>query len=282
MWLTGPAGTGKSAVAQTFAEICISNDRLGGAFFFSRANERDKPNTVVPTLAYQLAIHFPDYRRLLTDRIAYDPTILQKTLRAQFKRLIIEPFSTLQVLGHPVTRAPPLILLDGLDECQGVAAQCEIVEMIGEAVRSKQDLPLLWLVCSRPEPHLKHIFSRPDYGIGCLREELLIDAGTRDDVDLYLRDGFAKLRADFREVVNLHWPSNSQFERISKITSGLFVLASTIMKYLGDPVYANPNARLTSLLEFMFNAHKIGIKNPLKALDLFYSNILSSVADDVL
>ncbi|KAF9441828.1 hypothetical protein P691DRAFT_620977, partial [Macrolepiota fuliginosa MF-IS2] len=36
MWLHGPAGVGKSAVAQTFAEDCQSRNCLGRAFFFSR------------------------------------------------------------------------------------------------------------------------------------------------------------------------------------------------------------------------------------------------------
>lgn len=281
IWLTGPAGTGKSAVAQTFAESCAVKGRLGAAFFFSRPNERDKPSTVIPTLAYQLAVHFPEYRLLLTDRIAYDPTILQKTPRAQLMRLIIKPFSTLQVQGHVATRDPLLVLLDGLDECQGVPAQREFVEMIAEVIRLKKGLPLLWLVCSRPEPHLKHIFSRSDYSIDCSREELLINAKTRADVDLYLRDGFAKLRDDFRDIVNTSWPSSSQYDKVSKIISGLFVLASTIMKYLGDTVYANPVARLVYLLEFMQNAHRAGMKNPLEALDLFYSNILIDTPDDI-
>lgn len=282
IWLTGPAGTGKSAVAQTFAELCVAKSRLGAAFFFSRPNERDKPNTVIPTLAYQLATYLPDYRLILTERIAYDPTILKKTPRAQFMRLIIEPFSTLQAQGHPVTRDPPLVLLDGLDECQGIPPQCEFVEMVAEVVRLKKGLPILWLICSRPEPHLKHVFSRPDYSVDCLRRELLIDAETRNDVDLYLHDGFAELRANFRDTVNPSWPSSGQFNELSKITSGLFVLASTIMKYLSDPGHANPMARLVDVLEFMRNAHRVGMKNPLEALDLFYSNILTDTPNEVL
>ncbi|KDR76677.1 hypothetical protein GALMADRAFT_21178, partial [Galerina marginata CBS 339.88] len=34
MWLYGPAGAGKSAIAQTIAEMCQSNNTLLASFFF--------------------------------------------------------------------------------------------------------------------------------------------------------------------------------------------------------------------------------------------------------
>ncbi len=282
IWLTGPAGTGKSAVAQTFAEHCLERRRLGAAFFFSRSNERNKPDTVIPTLAYQLAVQFPEYQRLLTERIAHDPTIVQKAPHAQFKRLIIEPLSILELQGHTITQEPLLILLDGLDECQGIPAQCELVEMIGELVHLKKRFPLLWLVCSRPEPHLKYIFLRSDFSIDCDKEELLIDAETRGDVDRYLHDGFADLRSKFWDVTGTFWPSDEQFDEVSGTASGLFVLASAILNYLGDPMYENPATRLVTLLGFMKNASRVGAKNPLEALDLFYSTIFNEILDEVL
>ncbi|KAF9443367.1 hypothetical protein P691DRAFT_416983 [Macrolepiota fuliginosa MF-IS2] len=67
MWLHGPAGTGKSAVAQTFAEHCSERGRLGAAFFFSRSNDRNNLETVIPTLAYQLAVHCRSYNSALTN-----------------------------------------------------------------------------------------------------------------------------------------------------------------------------------------------------------------------
>ncbi|KAF9442692.1 hypothetical protein P691DRAFT_618043, partial [Macrolepiota fuliginosa MF-IS2] len=36
LWLYGPAGVGKSAIAQTVAEDCRKEGWLGAAFFFSR------------------------------------------------------------------------------------------------------------------------------------------------------------------------------------------------------------------------------------------------------
>ncbi|XP_006458647.1 hypothetical protein AGABI2DRAFT_200449, partial [Agaricus bisporus var. bisporus H97] len=231
-WLNGPAGTGKSAVAQTFAEVCLEQGRLGAAYFFFRSSGRDDPRTLIPSLAYQLAVNVPDYGNLLGHAIAFDPSIFQKTPRVQLRRLIVEPFTLLRAQGHWVNRTPLLIILDGLDECNGIQAQCEIVEMVGEIVRLKKDLPLLWLIASRPEPHLQYIFSRADFSIDCKKATLVIDADTRNDVNRYLRDSFIDIRTKFPLVTDVAWPSQAQSQLVEDIASGLFALAATIVRYI--------------------------------------------------
>ncbi|KAF9441419.1 hypothetical protein P691DRAFT_779803, partial [Macrolepiota fuliginosa MF-IS2] len=54
LWLLGPAGVGKSAIAQTIAEECAADGSLGATFFFSRLNNRNNPHSVIPTIVYQL------------------------------------------------------------------------------------------------------------------------------------------------------------------------------------------------------------------------------------
>ncbi|KAF7777855.1 hypothetical protein Agabi119p4_3927 [Agaricus bisporus var. burnettii] len=280
-WLCGPAGTGKSAVAQTFAEICLAQDRLGAAYFFFRASGRDDPRTVIPSLAYQLAVNVPDYGNLLGHAIALDPSIFQKNPRLQLRRLIVEPFARLQALGHRSTQTPLLIILDGLDECKGTQSQCEFVEMIGEVVRLKRDLPLLWLIASRPEPHLQHTFSRIDFPIDYRKGLLLIDADTRDDVDRYLRESFDDIRTRFPLETDVSWPSEAQSRMVEDIASGLFALAATIVRYISDITYGDPVGRLACFLAFMTNANHATTANPLQTLDLLYTQILSEIPEDV-
>lgn len=114
IWLNGLAGTGKSAIAQTFAEICVKRRRLGASFFFER-NCRNDPNTIVPTIACQLTIYLPEYRPLLLNRITQDPAILEKAPHVQFSGLIVEPITALQRQGHQINYEPLVIVLDGLD-----------------------------------------------------------------------------------------------------------------------------------------------------------------------
>ncbi len=281
IWLHGPAGTGKSAVAQTFAEHCAASGRLGASFFFSRSNGRDHPNTVIPTLAYQLAVCHPEYKSLLTIQLAGDPQLLRKARHIQFKRLIIEPFSQLQTQKHKDNQEPLLIVLDGLDECKGERAQREFIEMISDVVRLKKDLPLLWLVCSRSEAHLKSIFSTPDFTVNCGREKLAIDAESIADVDLYLRDGLAGIKTEFRDVTTPEWPSEDQFTELSGKALGHFGFASTALRYIGDLTNAIPMARLDKLL-FFLRGIEVETTNPLEALDALYSRIFDDAPAEFL
>jgi hypothetical protein len=57
-WLTGVAGTDKTAVAQSVAQMAHDEDCLGATFFFSRTAEtveRRRAAAVIPTIAYQFA-----------------------------------------------------------------------------------------------------------------------------------------------------------------------------------------------------------------------------------
>jgi len=55
-WLNGGAGTGKSTIAQTFAERSSANGRLGASFFCSRDfDDRSNIHLIFPTLAFHLA-----------------------------------------------------------------------------------------------------------------------------------------------------------------------------------------------------------------------------------
>jgi len=59
LWLYGPAGTGKSAIAQTIAELLEEAGLLAAAFFFSRsASGRNNETSLVATLVYQLIISY--------------------------------------------------------------------------------------------------------------------------------------------------------------------------------------------------------------------------------
>ena len=55
MIMHGPAGSGKSALAQSIAERCKLQYWLAAAFFFSRtAPGRNNGHSLIPTIAYQL------------------------------------------------------------------------------------------------------------------------------------------------------------------------------------------------------------------------------------
>ena len=125
-WMRGPAGVGKSAIAQTCAEKLKETGHLGAAFFFT-VNKHDNPSLLFTTIAYQLATSLPDYRAAVDDKISKDKTLVEKKISSQFESLIIEPLQELEKQGKRVQSKA--IFIDGLDECAGEDAQAEIIKI---------------------------------------------------------------------------------------------------------------------------------------------------------
>ncbi|KAJ3554001.1 hypothetical protein NP233_g12517 [Leucocoprinus birnbaumii] len=287
-WLFGPAGVGKSAVAQTFAEAAERVDFLAAAVFLSNTREakRSDPLRIVPTIAYQLAMHSRYYLRLVTERIAGNPSVLDATLQVQFRKLLVEPF--LQLAAHniqPFGEDHHLVVIDGLDECNDEASQCELIELIKEAAQ-KPEIPLVWLISSRPEPHISYTFSQLEYASTCGREKLVINDEARSDVERYLRERFRRIHERYHRIIVTDlcspWPNQVVFAEILKEVAGHFVVASTAERFVGDPAVGDPEAQLASLLNLLRGLSNFGEKNPLATVDALYSRILAKVSESIL
>ena len=110
-WLSGLAGTGKSTIAQTFAEMCFADGKLGASFFCSRdSDSRSNLQSIFPNLAFQLAHRYPYFRQELILTLMGNPDAGRGTLCSQMEKLIVGPF---QAIGIHT-----LIVIDALDECQ--------------------------------------------------------------------------------------------------------------------------------------------------------------------
>ncbi|KAF9448933.1 hypothetical protein P691DRAFT_728791 [Macrolepiota fuliginosa MF-IS2] len=283
LWLLGPAGVGKSAIAQTIAEECAADGSLGATFFFSRLNNRNNPNSVIPTIVYQLVVQHPEYKQLVTQLLAANPSLLEKNLRTQFRELIIKPFKVLMMRDPLMAQRPFMIILDGLDECNGRKAQCEFIHLISEHIRLTKSFPLIWMVCSRPEWHLKSVLADADFYVDCVREELSVDdSEAQQDVYRYLQDGFKEIRKTFLYILDDSWPLETDVQRIAKKASGLFIFASTLLKFVGDQDRCEPKKRLKICLKFIENSQAFEGVNPLHFLDLLYHQILLDVPSDIL
>ncbi|KAF5348556.1 hypothetical protein D9756_009631 [Leucocoprinus leucothites] len=291
LWLSGPAAVGKSAVAQNVAEELKKAELLGGVFFFSRPNNRDNPNVVIPTLVYQLAVLLPEYKLIIGQQFKDDPLIFDQSRRSQFEALISDPFlpdlshRPLTLLSHlseqllmSLFHRPLLIVLDGLDECKDRAAQREFVEMIIHHAQRDRDSRLRWMICSRPEPHLTSAFSSKDCQKICLHTELEVDDDeARKDALCILRKGFADIRERYPDQLASDWPHPGDIYFIADRASGHLGFASFIIRFIGDEEYDNPSGQLEVCLKFLEHTGPSGHLNPLHPLDLLYTQILSDI-----
>ncbi len=298
-WLHGPAGVGKSAIIQTLAEHQASAGRLGAALFFSRPHGRNNPQHVFPTLAYQFAVRDRAYRSYLGDLVAIDPNCLHKSMSEQFRILIVEPFARLNIRSETGIF---VVALDGLDECGGDPggqgrsnqvhaygrhsdrAQCEIVRLISGFVLQYPTVPLVWVISSRPEPHLKAVFYNEQVRPSFWEEEVPVDSEEAcRDVEKFLHTEFTRIREDYPDLIPASiWPNNVQFLQIAKGASGLFAFASVIVRFIDDPWINNPVAQLECVLAALSRVAGMDQENPLAPLDALYTEILSRISPGLL
>ncbi|KAF5348563.1 hypothetical protein D9756_009624 [Leucocoprinus leucothites] len=296
LWLSGPAAVGKSAVAQTAAEELKKAEVLGAVFFFSRPNNRDDPRVVIPTLVYQLAVLLPEYKLFIGQRFKEDPLIFGKDRRSRFQELISDPFlpdlsrrplTLLSYLSEQLLASlfhrPLFIVLDGLDECNGRDAQREFVEMITRHARRDRNSRIRWMICSRPEPHLTLAFSSTDCRDICRHERLEVDGDeARGDTLRILTKGFTEIREKYPDQLAHDWPHNAHIKFIADRASGHLGFASFIIRFIGDHQYDNPSGQLKACLKFLKCTDSKNHVNPLQALDLLYTQILSDIPETTL
>jgi Cdc6-like AAA superfamily ATPase len=111
-WMTGAAGTGKTTVAKSVADMASKEKYVVVAFFFSHAYaDRRDYNKVIPTIAYQLA-QDAGLRPPIVAAIDSDKNIATSSTAVQAKKLL---FDGLRAPSSPIERGV-LIVLDALDE----------------------------------------------------------------------------------------------------------------------------------------------------------------------
>ncbi|KAJ6482444.1 hypothetical protein C8R45DRAFT_302541 [Mycena sanguinolenta] len=262
LWLHGPAGAGKSAIAQSLCQKLEAYHRLGASFFFKRGHpSRGLGNKLFPTLAYQLALCKPELKETISRIVEDNPSIVGRSLSTQLRKLIIEPC---QAIRHTL-----VLIIDGLDECEGKEIQCEILRSIGSAIR-EGPLPLRVFIASRPEPHIHEIFTSALRGIHC---SINIEQSF-DDVRTYLLDEFARIREPHETMARIPfpWPAFDTVEYLVQRSSGYFIYASTVIKFIDDGDF-----RPTERLNVIMGVKEADDESPFATLDGLYTQILSQI-----
>lgn len=279
LWVYGPAGVGKSAILQSIAEMDAKLQYLGATIFFSRPFGRDDPACVWPTIAFQLAVKDTSYRAYVQGEIQNNPKLLKKGMREQFRKLIAVPFGQRQVIK---SSRPLSIFLDGLDECQGDHTQSEIIGLISEFAQEYPLAPLVWIIASRTEQHLKVTFGHNDVQKGTWRIYIPVDSdnGCRD-VERYLRSEFERIRGKYPLAIPgmSHWPRESDISILMRVSSGLFLYASAILRFIDDPLAGDPVSQLELIISIIDKAESptSGPWNPLTTIHSFYTRILELI-----
>ncbi|KAJ7804339.1 hypothetical protein B0H14DRAFT_2527353 [Mycena olivaceomarginata] len=266
LWLHGPAGAGKSAVMITLSKRLQEAQQLGGTFFFKRGDStRGNAHALFPTIALQLAVNVAELKLSISRVVEENPTLMGRALDVQLRELIVEPCRTVEC-------GTQIILIDGLDECQGKQIQREILRALGNSV-SQASLPFRFIIASRPEPHIREVFEGSSFID--LYSPFNIEQ-SYEDVRVYLESEFARIHREHSTMTAVPnpWPSPDVVKRLVKKSSGYFIYASTVIKFIDDKHY-----RPTRRLVVIEDTPATYSQSPFAALDALYRQILCAIPE---
>ncbi|TEB30458.1 hypothetical protein FA13DRAFT_1733760 [Coprinellus micaceus] len=236
--MTGAAGSGKSALQQTVAEI-------------------NNVSTIIPTIAYQLGTKNSNLRQAIGTIVKDNPLIFDQSLGAQIHSLITQPYGAI----------PHAILIDGVDECNDEGHQVELIRAIHTELllRETPFRPELALrTALQPHGHLHGLTYH-------IRLSDVYDATADIRRTLWRRLREVGACSSFPSAQDPLWPPEEVVETIVKAASGQYIYVATVIRYVSER-RASPVERLRAFLAWSSSGEEA---NPFVALDLLYTNILS-------
>jgi hypothetical protein len=275
-WLVGRAGTGKSTIARTVAQICASQGLLGASFFFKRG-EGDRGNAALlfTTVASQLAIEEPALAAHIAAAIDTDPAVTRKPLKEQFEKLVMEPLSKLK--EGPDRAKTFVLVIDALDECAGDANVQGIARVLLQAT-IPTSVRLRVFVTSRPELPILREFSmnRGRYQNLALHE--IPTPIIEHDIATFLDFELGRIRTDYNALASDHrqlppdWPGSQVVYALVQMAVPLFIFAATVCRFIQEPGW-DPRRQVAKVLDYQSKTNQSEIDK----LDATYGPVLEQL-----
>jgi hypothetical protein len=263
LWVYGLAGTGKSTLSTTMAQILRRLHRLGAFFFFNRDIPQRNFTTLIRTLAYQLAMFDTRFCAVISRVLATNENIAGMPLEFQFENLLsASALESVEWSGGPI-----ILIVDALDECGSVADRKTLMRVLSTGFSNLPSFIRI-MVVSRQELDIQralgsHLHLRPY----CLD----IDSPTnKEDVSQFIRHRLEEIRMNDGYLGN-NWPGDDKIRSLVSSAGGLFIWASTACLYIENG-YA-PGRRLSQLVTKQPEDNSSG---PFAQLDSLYTTGLQS------
>lgn len=274
LWLNGAAGAGKSTIGRSIVNLCLEKGiPVARFFFFLTDSTRNNVKPLVATLVHQLLQSIPDIKPIIIPRIEADSLIFTKSLETQLEHLIFEPLREL----HRQSSMQRMVLLyfDGVDECDNHEDQARLIRIVADFLRNNRSYAIA-VFASRAEAHISMVFRSPAVSDITLQLPLDMHYLPDDDIRIFLDDSFSGIRNThpFGHFLSSDWPTASVVLEIIKKSSGQFIYASVVVKFI-----STPDLHPAQQLEIVRGLRPRGGPAPFAQLDTLYRHIFSQVRD---
>jgi hypothetical protein len=261
-WLKGVAGCGKSTIAQTFAERSAAKGKLGASFFCSRDYpDRRNLHLIFLTLAHDLAYWSADFKTALVPVIRANPNVQDDSLPVQIEKLLVRPFKQ--------TGLSATIVVDALDECEDKEPVSEFLSALALHV---DNMPTVrFFITGRPEDRIRSGFKLPSLRTKELPLHDVDSAIVDSDIKSFIAYRLDEIATRRRQAISGQWPSDRDIAIILKKTSGLFIIASVILRFIDSPS-TSPQKRLELIVE----PQESTIYEGRSGIDVLYHQIVSA------
>jgi hypothetical protein len=233
LWLSGPAGKGKSAIAHTIANWFRETGGAGSCFCFDRHREADRRHEkIFSTIARDLADHDPGMKRALADAVVADTHLKHTTdIIQQWRKLLMQPLKK-----FPASSAGSiLIVIEALDESGGVETRRNLLRILAGRLQDNglpqiSELPSNFriLVTSRPLADIEEGFEGADH-IRRLSMDDIPPEVVEGDIRAFVREELKKL-SEFQD---------SHVATLAANADGLFEWARLACAYIKQPYFGS-------------------------------------------
>ncbi|KAL4862580.1 hypothetical protein BDV12DRAFT_41942 [Aspergillus spectabilis] len=239
-WLNGMAGTGKSTIARTVAQLFKDKGQLGATFFCKRGEaNRGNARYLVSTITRQLVTRYRQLVPVVLAALENDPDISFKRLDEQLDKLLLQPLLKLRT-NRPTTI---VIVIDAMDECD----REDDIQAIIQYLLDLQDHEFVCLrifLTSRPELPVRLGFKRNNNHKDVHLHELSVRV-IEDDIRLFLEYKLSGIQKE--RSLPPDWPGKGCIETLVEMATPLFSFAATICRFVGDKNFL-PDERLAAIL----------------------------------
>lgn len=239
LWLSGLAGSGKSAIAHTVARLFDDQNRLGSFFAFDVSRQTElQPHHLFSTISVDLADLDTNWKSSLWDTIKAKRSLRTTTsIQSQFDGFLVKPAANLTVMG------PIVVVIDALDESGDEVSREELLSVLADRI---SDLPsnFRFIVTSRPEEDIQT----------ALRHNPRVFHKSMDSIDRTSTDVDITVfvQSELSAITSLD--PESCLKLVLK-SEGLFQWAFTACRFIKGPVKRGwtPTERLSTILSSSSN-----------------------------